>query len=356
MVKKTAESLPRATERALIQVLLDKEQRAVKFKSVCDKRTDLFGTPGSELRVRVQKRREYLRNSNTALRFAVNEAFPETKLQELASPSVKSERSEFRSPSLDLASTSSPPTPRFSSPPPRRKNMAHLRGDDDDSVDGDTETFTLDIEKPWRNPFGIMVIKGTEVEEENTVVDKLTIMKPIFDSKDFEDKLYKGRLCNDGGGIIVTEPTIPGYLWQHPKEIQLLVDEEDFVEKVCQPTFRTYKTHRTDMKKNVKTHTKEVIYRFPRGVTCNNEFFNKQNRRSSQLELDTEMVIKQDEIGEDSEGTVLYQFLPFLVWRVAIDGAGKQTADEDEDVSAASKAFARLGIKKRGTNPNAMSG
>lgn len=105
MVKKTAESLPRATERALIQVLLDKEQRAVKFKSVCDKRTDLFGTPGSEFRVRVQKRREYLRNSNTALRFAVNEVFPETKLQELASPSVKSERSEFRSPSLDLANS-----------------------------------------------------------------------------------------------------------------------------------------------------------------------------------------------------------------------------------------------------------
>ena len=355
-------ALPIATERALIQALLDKELLAIKFKTICDKRPDIFGSPGSDLHRRVGKRRDYLKDNHVALKSAVHDFFPGTNLEdgELASLVVAT---PVKSETLLSPSFSSPPVaPRlFSSPRPSRK-MSHIRDDDDDddtTEDGvDTASFPLFIEKPWRNPFGMMVVKGTEVEEDNTVVDKLTILKPIFDIKDFDGNMYKGRLCSDGGGIIATEPSIPGYLWQNPKEIQLLVDEADRVDKVCQPSFRTYKIIRTDMKKNVKTQTKEVVYRFPRGVTCNNEFFNKANRRSSQLDLDTEIYLKPDELGEDEDtGESIKVFLPFIVWRVAIDGAGKQTADEDEDVNALGKAFARAGIKKRGTpNPNAMSG
>lgn len=227
------------------------------------------------------------------------------------------------------------------------------RDNDDTSTDGSSVSgglFNLHIEHPWKNPFGMLVIKGTEVEEENTVIDKLTIMKPIFDVNDFEEKRYKGRLCSDGGGIIATEPTIPGYLLLDPKAIQLLVDDKHMIDNVCQPTFRTYKTIRTEMKKDASTRKKEVVYRFPPGVTCNNEFFNTTNRRSSQLELDTQLVMAQQLVGEDEEDNPIMNYCPFIVWRVSIDGLAKQTADEEDDgVSAAQKAFAKFGIKKKGT-------
>jgi hypothetical protein len=45
----------------------------------------------------------------------------------------------------------------------------------------------------------------------------------------------------------VVEPTIPGYLWQNPTDIHTLVDD-DIIS--CQRTMQTYKTIRTDSKKN----------------------------------------------------------------------------------------------------------
>jgi hypothetical protein len=155
-------------------------------------------------------------------------------------------------------------------------------------------------------------------------------------------------LTTDGDGIIVTEPTIPGYLWQNPTDIQALVLDDD---DICQRTMQTYKTIRTDMKKNrddLRTH--DVVYRFPPGVTCNNEFFNSQNRRSSQHELDTELCLYKQVLGLDQNGQPVVQFCPFIVWKMAIDGEGKQTEDDDDALNKTSKAFARLGIKV-GTKP-----
>jgi hypothetical protein len=220
----------------------------------------------------------------------------------------------------------------------------HDDSDDDDDGPGDSTSFSLFVDKPWKNPFGMMVVKGRDVEEENTVIDKLTIMKPIFDYNDFDDKLYKGRLCADGGGIIATEPTIPGYLWKNPADIQIQVDNGESIDDVCKASYRTYQTIRTS------TLTKEVTYRFPSGTTCNNEYFNTQNRRSSNLELDTDVVFYRQEMGEDENNNSIYTYCTFIVWRVAIDGAGKQTSAKDDDVTAATRALARLGIKKRGTN------
>jgi hypothetical protein len=200
-----------------------------------------------------------------------------------------------------------------------------------------------------RNPFGILTVIGNKVEEDKTVIDKLTIMKPIFDINDFEKKFHKARLTHDGKGLIATEPTIPTYLWSNPKAVLELVDEEH---GSCDATFQTFKTIRTDMKKKRDLRTHEVLYKFPPGTTCNNEFFNKVNRRSSNYELDTELIVFENEVGQTEDGDKIVQFCPFVVWRMAIDGPGKQTEDEDDQVlNGATKAFARLGLKtKAGTS------
>ncbi len=54
-------SLPNESEIALLHYLLDKMTcHNVTFKSVCDRRPEVFGTPASDFRRQIQKRRAYL--------------------------------------------------------------------------------------------------------------------------------------------------------------------------------------------------------------------------------------------------------------------------------------------------------
>ncbi len=85
-------------------------------------------------------------------------------------------------------------------------------------------------------------------------------------------------------------------------------------------------------------------------MTCNNELFNgssTKGRRSDHFELDTEMFVYEVELGKDQDDNDNVQFFcPVIVWRMAIDGAARQTEDDDDGVQGASKALlARLGIK-----------
>jgi hypothetical protein len=115
--------------------------------------------------------------------------------------------------------------------------MSHL-----DKVSG--PLYQLYIEQFWKNQTnGMRAITGNEVlvQESTPAIDKLSIMKPICDLDDFDLQLYSARL-NDGGrtGTIVTEPTIPGYLWRNPAKIQELVDDHGAPGGICQKTELTY--------------------------------------------------------------------------------------------------------------------
>jgi hypothetical protein len=364
---KPPSSLPDVTEKALLHVLVNKTEQSLKFKTICDRRPEVFGPPSSDLRRKVQKRRAYLISNPDVFQVAIRQLIGEqrdlsvpessqTKCQQHAAISPSPSRSSVFVPdsySSNKRSTTTPSlkfntnTTPLTSPPLPRNIMSHL----DDEETG--VTYQLHIEQFWKNPNGMLCIKGNEVVEDNTVLDKLSIMRPIFDMDDFDNKLYKACLTRDGDGIIITEPTIPGYLWKNPTKIQALVDLE--ADEVCKKTELTYKTIRMDMKKNRQYRTQKCTYLFPHGTTCNNEHFNKKNRSSSKNDLDTEIYVYEVQIGTDEENNEdIVQFCPFIVWRMAINGEGKRTDDDDDGVRGASKALARLGIKVGEKKSNAM--
>jgi hypothetical protein len=66
-----------------------------------------------------------------------------------------------------------------------------------------------------------------------------------------------------------------------------------------------------------------------------------------------EMIVYQQELKKekDQRGHPVIEYLPFVVWKMAIDGPGKQTDDDDEENQGISKAFARLRV--RGGTPAA---
>ncbi len=357
--KKNPLKLPKASEEALIKVLCDKTQSPVRFKSLCDRNPHLFGSPSSELRRSVQKRRQFLKANPTKLQKALEKLVIHHSKEDSTTPDIidnpqaAEDDDDIDELSVTSSSTPYPPLPkvnRFPYTPTSSRlavratsSMAHLR-ESKTFAAGVTPTYQLNFQEPWKNPNGMLTVVGHQVEVDNTVMDKLTIMKPIFDMKDYDKKHYKARLTQQGDGIIITEPTIPAYLWENPVEIQELVDD-DYV--LCEATLRTYKTIRTDMKKHKpQSLTQDITYLFPDSITCNNEFFNKLNRRNSQFELDMEMVVFQQELKEkDHRGHLAIEYLPFVVWKLAIDGPGKQTEDDDEENQGISKAFARLRVR-----------
>ena len=341
-------SLPEESEKALLNHLSDKKESISKFKSVCDRRPEVFGEQGSDLRRQVQKRRTYLVANPDQLLYAVkgiqdkerpipDEYPPSSSDLQFVSPSPSfvrvAEHSSRRKVEEQVFSPLSPPVPQ--------NIMAHL----DKKQTSVGATYQLYIEKYMNNPFGMLCIRGNEVQVEKNMVDKLTILKPIFDMDDFDLKLYKAALTKGGTGIVVTEPTIPGYLWKNPVKIQELIDFDQ--KSSCTKSELTYKFIRMDMKKNREHRTHEVIYYFPQDITCNNQHFNGSKKMGEKQELITEMFVFELEIGVDADkgNEPIFQYCPFLCWKMAINGEDKQVDDDEDGLRGATKALARLGIK-----------
>jgi hypothetical protein len=175
--------LPDASERALLQVLLDNSHTRVKFKTICDKRVDLFGSPASDLRRKVQKRRQYFLarpekfNQALAVLFG-DKVVPADSIvvpaEEVSgAPTSSTDHSEF------VPNIASPPRrPRriAISASPNPKRIMATKSEDSSSI----PKHQLSFDAPWENPFGILCVVGKSVEKDNTVFDKVTVMKPIF--------------------------------------------------------------------------------------------------------------------------------------------------------------------------------
>jgi hypothetical protein len=198
-----------------------------------------------------------------------------------------------------------------------------------------------------------MAIKGVNFEDSKTkqVVDKLSIYMPIIDIKDYSEGRYSARLCQDGGGIIISEPTIPHFFWEDPDEIQSLVDGTN----VCTVTRLAYRVIATRVQETKEIRTHEVEYRFDKDITCNNEFFNLDvngGPPNTPLKLIAKMVVQKRVLGVDSLGKDIVDYMPFVVWRMAIDGdeVNRTSAKRNSPSAGLSDAFAKIGITI-GTNP-----
>jgi hypothetical protein len=351
------------TEAALVQVLLDKVQSKVPFKKVCDERAYIFGVKGTELRKKVQKRRDYLLANPAALSFlaskllGISSPIP-VALSDASEPQSQQQEEHFSPPPPSRHSssthTTTPSTRRYLFSP-SQTNKTTTMGDDEGRSKKNIPTFELDFQRPWNGPCnGMIVIKGLQWEDPVTkqVVDKLSIYKPIFDIVDYQKGRYSARLSHDGRALMITEPVVADFLWSDPETIQKLVDRGG---PLCQTTDRSYKIAATRIVENTEQQVAEARYKFPDDITCNNEFFNQDANGAppgNPYKLVSKMVLQKRQLGVDNVGNPLFSFMPFVVWKVAIDGDDSRTsAKKDDPNSGLSDALSGLGINL-GTNTN----
>lgn len=333
--------LPDLSEKALLHLLTNKVEHGLSFKKVCDQRRDVFGERSSQLRRKVQKRRAYLIQNPDILNEAVRKTFGDRYVYKASSPERTTSAAVISSPPLV-----SPPPRTIVSPPPIAMSTPSKKGSYKDPEDLKEVQMYFDSDF-YKNENGLFVILGKEVVEDNTVMDRLTVLKPIWDLIDFDRGRYKARLTNDCGGIIIQEPIFASWMWNNPRKVMDLIDAEE--EEACARTELAYKTMKTRVNEKREYRIKETLYRFPEGITCNTDHFNKKNRGSSSLLLDCNIHIFEHTVGKTDENRDIIMYCPFVCWKMAVDGEGRRTAEDDEEVTATAAALSRIGFTLSGT-------
>jgi hypothetical protein len=155
---------------------------------------------------------------------------------------------------------------------------------------------------------------------------------------------------------VVIEPTVPAFLSDDPEGIQALVDNEKPGDEVCPNTVRSYKVLATRLQENAHLATKEIHYKFPPGVTCNNEHYNLDedgNPPSNPYKLETIFRVSPRIIGylKDKKGKKkeIMSYLPFLTWRMVMDVDEQferrtKAAKKKNPTTSLTKAFGALGV------------
>ena len=206
------------------------------------------------------------------------------------------------------------------------------------------EEYILDIENPENNRNGILVIRGNEVvvNDATEMVDVLTIYKPLFDLRDAEKS--KACLLPDWRGIQITEPKVPLCFSENAKDMHRMEGKN----QICEPTLRAHLAAANDIRKQPRRQQKQVIMRFPDGLTCNAQHFNGKNKhepcklKNNVRTMETVSMKEKDIFSGEREKTATVQF---IFWKVVIEAAPRRLEDDTEEESDGLKdAFTRMAM------------
>jgi hypothetical protein len=194
--------------------------------------------------------------------------------------------------------------------------------------------YQMNTDNPECNQGGLVPVIGREVEFNKTIVSKLTIYLPITDLRDFTEKQrFKASLLENFDGVRITMPTMPSYLMQ-AEDIESLHAQEGT--NKCWPTERSHKVLGVALEANESQQTKQVTYRFPDGMTCNNKLFNDDV--GDDYKLAANLRFKEVIIGKGAGGVDVKQLCPLVFWQIAIDS---ETPNLETKKAASDNDFAK---------------
>ena len=212
------------------------------------------------------------------------------------------------------------------------------------------ETHTLDLDFPECNPYYLVPIRANEITvlPEMQLVDKITLYLPVPDYRDFIDGKYSAELKRDGTGVIIKMPTFVAFWAKEVKTVHALDETE-----ACAKTETIHKQTANDVLSNPNRQTKKVLFEFPEGMTCSNDFFNYHKNQKQNGYNGLKVNFRQCDavVGQDEEGKLIHDF-NYIFWKVSINGPSrfcKLPEDEDPFEKAAAEAIKRMSkVKIRG--------
>lgn len=161
------------------------------------------------------------------------------------------------------------------------------------------------------NQHGIIPFRGENVQVGGLVLNKVTIVKCLEYPPDW--KKCRAELLEDGTGMKLTVPSIPGYMIDNVDQVSMGF--------YCAETAKHHLTEAVRLS-GADTHlqTNEIVLRFPKGTTCNKTQFNVGTTKG-----ELRMKRKVMKIAHDDNGTLNQEDLEFIVsfvyWELVIDGS-----------------------------------
>jgi hypothetical protein len=351
LTRTSTRSLAEDSEIALLRVLAT-PQRFLSFSHICEDNQSVFGAKGSDLRRRVQNRRNFLkgRESNEFIRIlkarALHDLAEDYRLQLIQVDKDSSEEDEdsstkekkpnesnmarrellpgrlrkyivccFQFCSLD--DHSPPPTTADSSSPSAQGAELHLN-----------------LQQPHCNQGGIYPVLSNEVKVGDELVSKMTLYLPFCDLRDYNGGRFRAVLLRDCTGVEVTMPTVPRFLYENADTVQSSEANGD------ERTKEAHQVQAVSLLGNEVGQVKKVIYRFSgESMTCNNKTFNDE--ATGDFNLVPKPRVLNAVTGKRADGTEIKQLFPYVFWEMAIDGgetrrlANKKSTNPADDIEKA---------------------
>ena len=200
----------------------------------------------------------------------------------------------------------------------------------------------MDTSNPEQNSGGIWAYLATDVvpKDSKQAYNVIVVVKPIADFDDYEKGRYSATLVADGSGIIITEPTAPGFIVQDLKK--LYTREERDKDPVFSRIHFGHNTAAIAVKGNIARRLKKVRYNFPENKKCKMGVFNPgamgtKLRPTLRISEGVPLKFRAD----NHQPTYNYA----CIWTVIVDEAEERQVDDpgDED-NGIGDAFKRMTI------------
>lgn len=155
----------------------------------------------------------------------------------------------------------------------------------------------------------------------------VSVAYQILDVEDYQKKKYNAFLGTDGQKMRVSAPTLPNWMYGNVAEIYKLEGAA-----ACKQTKNAHLAAANEMVENEKLLTKDMIFKFPDGITCKTDIFNKK-QDDHKLKNNFRLM---DQTVKLNERQTLKMKIPFVVWKFVIDEKKRileqLIGDDDDDV------------------------
>ena len=315
---RNARSIAEITDRELVKLLIS-PQKHLKFSRICNKNPALFGLPVTALRAQVQRRRRYLAS--------LQDKNPEEFASFLASLGL-SERNINIVHTQQVQNSTPPPENRPIMEHHGRAIMPRALGSpfrensvrDSERILSEVqeEEFTLNFTYGTQNRDGMMVLRTNDVVKGQEVFDLITIYKPLLDPDDH--KSVKATLHDDGRGITIAEPSVPGFIikdWQTMHELEHT--------SKCELTVKSHNLAVAQVRNSPFLLQKKTTFSFPDCITC------KPANNTGKNKLKNEFRMLRSEPDRNGLQTLRY----YIYWTLIIDREPRLLSTQDSNDSDA---------------------
>jgi hypothetical protein len=176
------------------------------------------------------------------------------------------------------------------------------------------EQYKLSVDKPWENPYGILVASGRSITKGAVMLDNVSIYFPIACVRDVHEKKVTAELLPSNNGIRITMPTIPSVLVSTACIEKM---HKQVSSGFCLPSQNAHKAVANEIKdkKHHERCMKQIIFLFPDGMTCNTSHF---NYKAGGPKLKNHFLVADDSIELNATNAMIIQE-HYILWKLVIE-------------------------------------